>query len=112
MRQAGYLAAAGLFALEHNVDRLREDHAKAKVLERELRALPYVAAILPIETNIVIFTLAERLSTDAFLQQLQSQQVRASGMGQQTVRFVFHLDVSDAQLDSLLRALRNVRLPA
>ena len=111
MRQAGYLAAAGLFALEHNIQRLREDHAKAKMLESELRALPYVATVLPVETNIVIFTLSERLSTDAFLQQLQHQRVRASSMGQQTVRFVFHLDVSDAQLDSLLQALRNVRLP-
>jgi len=112
MRQAGYLAAAGLFALEHNVQRLREDHAKAKVLESELRALPYVVAVLPVETNIVIFTLAERLGTDAFLQQLQHQQVRASSIGAQTVRFVFHLDVSDAQLDSLLQALRRVRLPS
>jgi len=112
MRQAGYLAAAGLFALEHNVQRLREDHAKAKILESELRALPYVAAVLPVETNIVIFTLAERLSTDVFLQQLQHQRVRASSMGPQVVRFVFHLDVSDAQLDSLLQALRSVRLPA
>ena len=60
----------------------------------------------------MIFTLAERLSTDVFLQQLQHQRVRASSMGPQTVRFVFHLDVSDAQLDSLLQALRNVRPPA
>jgi threonine aldolase len=71
-----------------------------------------VAAVLPVETNIVIFTLSERLSTEVFLQQLQHQRVRASSMGPQVVRFVFHLDVSDAQLDSLLQALRTVRLPA
>jgi threonine aldolase len=112
MRQAGYLAAAGMFALENHVNRLREDHAKAKVLESELRTLPYVAAVLPVETNIVICRLADQLSTDAFLRQLQSQRVLASAMGQQTVRFVFHLDVSDAQLDSLRQALRSVRLPA
>jgi threonine aldolase len=112
MRQAGYLAAAGLFALEHNVERLGQDHAKAKVLETELRALPYVAEVLPVETNIVIFTLAEGIGTEAFLQQLQHQRVRASAMGPRTVRFVFHLDVSDAQLDELLEALRRVRLPA
>lgn len=112
MRQAGYLAAAGLFALEHNVERLGEDHAKARILETELRALPFVAEVLPVETNIVIFTLAEGIGADAFLQQLQHQRVRASGMGPRTVRFVFHLDVSDAQLDELLEALRRVRLPA
>ena len=112
MRQAGYLAAAGLFALEHNVERLGQDHAKAKVLETELRARSYVAEVLPVETNIVIFTLAEGIGAEAFLQQLQHQRVRASGMGPRTVRFVFHLDVSDAQLDELLEALRRVRLPA
>lgn len=112
MRQAGYLAAAGLFALEHNVERLGQDHAKARILETELRALPFVAEVLPVETNIVIFTLAEGIGADAFLQQLQHQRVRASGMGPRTVRFVIHLDVSDAQLDELLEALRRVRLPA
>jgi threonine aldolase len=112
MRQAGYLAAAGLFALEHHVERLKEDHAKARTLESELRSLPYVAAVLPVETNIVIFTLDERLKTDVFLQQLQHQQVRALSAGRQMIRFVFHLNVSDAQLDALLGALRSIRLPA
>ena len=111
MRQAGYLAAAGLFALEHHVERLLEDHRKAKVLETELLALPYVAEVLPVETNIIIFTL-KGIGTDGFLQQLQHQRVRASGVGSRSVRFVFHLDVSDAQLDELLHALRSVRLPA
>jgi threonine aldolase len=112
MRQAGYLAAAGLYALEHNVKRLRDDHRKAKVLEGQLRSLPYVSTVLPVETNIVIFTLDERLATDSFLQQLQHQQVRALSMGRQTIRFVFHLDVSDAQLEALLAALRGIRLAA
>jgi len=112
MRQAGYLAAAGLFALEHNLARLKEDHAKAKVLEGELCSLPYVTNVLPVETNIVIFTLDERLSTDSFLDQLRDQRVRAGTMGQQSIRFVFHLDVSDSQLEALLGALRGVRMPA
>ncbi|MGC2410842.1 MAG: GntG family PLP-dependent aldolase [Methyloceanibacter sp.] len=112
MRQAGYLAAAGLFALEHNVKRLREDHARARVLETELRSLAYVSTVLPVETNIVIFTLHEHLSTEVFLQKLQQQQVRALSMGRQTIRFVFHLNVSDAQLDALLEALRGISLPA
>jgi len=87
--QAGYLAAAGLFALEHNVKRLQEDHRKAKALEAELRSLPYVSSVLPVETNIVIFELHEPLSAELFLQQLQHQQVRALSMGRQTIRFVF-----------------------
>jgi len=110
MRQAGYLAAAGLYALEHNVGRLREDHAKAKALEAELRSLPYVAGVLSAETNIVIFTLEERLSTERFLTQLRRQQVRAGSMGPQTVRFVFHLDVSDSQMNLLLETLRGMSI--
>jgi threonine aldolase len=112
MRQAGYLAAAGLFALEHNVQRLREDHAKAKLLETELRSLTYVMNVLPVETNIVIFTLDERLSTEGFLHQLRHQHVRALSMGTQMIRFVFHRDVSDTQLDTLLQALRGIRVPS
>ena len=111
MRQAGYLAAAGLYALEHNLSRLQEDHAKAKILERELHTLAYVTNVLPVETNIVIFTLNERLSTDSFLQQLQHEQVRASSLGHQSIRFVFHLDVSDSQLEALIAALHSVRVP-
>jgi threonine aldolase len=109
MRQAGYLAAAGLYALEHNVQRLHEDHAKAKVLEAQLRTLPYVSAVLPVETNIVIFRLDDTVSTEGFLQRLNSQQIRALSMGKQTIRFVFHLDVTDEQLNALVDALRAFR---
>jgi threonine aldolase len=112
MRQAGYLAAAGRFALEHNVKRLQDDHRRAKALEAELHSLPYVASVLPVETNIVIFKLHEQLSAELFLQQLRHQQVRALSMDRQTIRFVFHLDVSDAQLEALLVALRGIRVPA
>jgi threonine aldolase len=111
MRQAGYLAAAGLYALEHNLSRLKEDHAKAKTLEGELNRLPYVANVLPVETNIVIFTIDDRLSTDSFLHQLRDQHVRGGTVGHQTIRFVFHLDVSDTQLDTLVAALRGIRIP-
>ncbi len=108
MRQAGYFAAAGIFALEHNVSRLREDHAKARLLEAELRALPYVSGVLPVETNIVIFTLSDGLSAEQFVQKLRTHGVRAGTMGHQTIRFVFHLDVSDDQMTALLQALRSL----
>jgi threonine aldolase len=108
MRQAGYIAAAGLFALEHNVGRLQQDHVRAKRLEAELRTLPFVESVLPVETNIVIFNLSPSLRPEVFLQRLEQQQVRALSMGQQTIRFVFHLNVDDAQLDALIAALRSI----
>ena len=106
MRQAGYLAAAGLYALDHHVQRLREDHARARILERELAALPYVAEVLPVSTNIVIFRLQDAISTEALLQKLHSQDIRALSIGRQMIRCVFHLQVSDAQLEVLVDTLR------
>jgi threonine aldolase len=106
MRQSGYLAAAGLFALEHHVKRLQDDHTRAKAVAAELRSLPYVASSLPAETNIVIFTLSESMTADAFLAKLRERHVRALSMGRQTIRFVFHLDISDTHVDGLINALR------
>jgi threonine aldolase len=110
MRQAGYFAAAGLFALENNVRRLHEDHARAKILEAELRTLPFVSGILPVETNIVIFTLNDDLSAQKFLDCLRAKGIRAGAMGHQTIRFVFHLEVSDDQTAVLLETLRSLRM--
>jgi len=112
MRQAGYLAAAGLYALDHHVQRLREDHEKARTIERELRALSYVADVLPVETNIVIFSLVDGLSPARFLEKLRSHGVRASSMGGQTIRFVLHLDVGNEQVGSIVETLRKADVAA
>jgi threonine aldolase len=107
MRQAGYLAAAGIYALDHHVERLREDHLRAKALANELGQASYVQSVLPVETNIVIFELGKDVAPDAFLSYLQQQGVRAMSMGAQLIRCVFHLDISDRQLDSVTRVVRN-----
>ena len=108
MRQSGYLAAAGLFALEHHVKRLRDDHARAKTVEAELRSLSYVTSVWPVETNIVMFTLTDSMPAGEFLDKLRERHVRALSMGPQTIRFVFHLDVNDTHLDALVSALRAI----
>jgi threonine aldolase len=108
MRQAGYLAAAGRYALQHHVERLTQDHTRAKLLETELQALPYVESVLPVETNIVIFNLNDSLTSEAFLQRLRERGVLASQMGRRTIRFVFHLDVGDTHLEMLRSALRKL----
>jgi threonine aldolase len=109
MRQAGYIAAAGAYALEHHVERLREDHAKAAAVAAELSRSSYVASVLPAETNIVIFTLADGVDTQRFLEHLKKDDVYALSVGKQLIRFVFHLDVSTAQTDALLESLRKFR---
>lgn len=105
MRQAGYLAAAGTYALDNHVARLREDHDKARELGDALRGLNYVRAALPVETNIVIFELDERYDSDQFLDHLHQQGVLAASIRERTIRFVFHLDITDAQFDRVLDAI-------
>jgi threonine aldolase len=108
-RQAGYLAAAGLFALENNVARLADDHRRAAQLAEALRPLPYVAEILEPETNLLIFRLDEsRLTVADFLGRLEAQGIRASGFGGSWVRFVTHLDVSDDMVARVVAAVADL----
>lgn len=108
MRQAGYLAAAGLYALENNVARLADDHRRAQQLSQALQNQPYVAEVLPVETNLVIFRLTEEMPPKFFLEQLEEQGIRASSFGPQMIRFVTHLDVDDAMLTRVEAALASV----
>jgi threonine aldolase len=109
MRQAGYLAAAGLYGLAHHVERLREDHAKATAVATVLASRSYVARVLPVETNIVIFELDAAVPTGVYLEQLKAAGVLATSMGGQTIRFVFHLDVDDARFDRLCAVVAALR---
>lgn len=105
-RQAGYLAAAGLYALDHHVARLADDHRAAARLAAALRPLPYVAEILEPETNLVLFRLDERqLAVADCLARLEAQGIKASGFGGSWVRFVTHLDVSEEMLAKVIAAL-------
>ncbi|RYU77800.1 threonine aldolase family protein [Hymenobacter persicinus] len=105
MRQAGYLAAAGLYALEHNVSRLADDHRRARQLAATLAAQPYVDFVMPADTNLVILRLRDEMPAEKFLAHLESQGIKASSFGPQMIRFVTHLDVDDAMVARLEAAL-------
>lgn len=107
-RQAGYLAAAGIYALENNVARLADDHRRATRLADVLQQQPYVAEVLTPETNLVIFRLHESQPAADFLATLEQQGIRASSFGPQWIRFVTHLDVDDAMLSRVEVALAAV----
>ncbi len=109
MRQAGFLAAAGIFALDHHVLRLKEDHRRAKRLESVLKALDYVSDVKPVQTNIVIFDLKAPLTADVFLSYLEEKGVLASAFGPSTIRFVTHLDVDDSMIDQVVDALQKYK---
>ena len=98
MRQAGFLAAAGIYALDHQVERLKEDHRRARVLGQFLVQAPHVAEVLPVATNIVIARL-EGKSPEMYLQELSSKGIKGVKFGKDLVRFVTHLDFGDAHLE-------------
>ena len=94
MRQAGILAAAGIYALENNITRLAEDHENAQNIEAVLRNTSYVKTILPVETNIVIFELTQGIEANVFVQKLKENEILCTGFGGQSIRMVTHLDFS------------------
>lgn len=106
MRQAGYLAAACIYALDHQVERLREDNERARRIGEVLQGLSYVESVRPVQSNILIFDLKEGLTAAAFLAQLKAKGINAAAFGPQTVRFVTHLDFTEAMMDEVLLILR------
>lgn len=108
MRQAGYLAAACIFALDNHVERLKTDNDRAKKLGEILKQLPYVESVAPVKTNIVIFDLKEPLNAADFVALLKEYQIMASAFGPKSVRFVTHLDVSEEMIEKTIDVLKSI----
>ncbi len=108
MRQAGFLAAAGLYALKNNVERLTIDHQHALQIDAILAKCSWVKNTYPVQTNIIVVELVERDKRDLVLQQLKKNHVLASAFGPGKVRFVFHLDVSAEQVAELATILPKI----
>ena len=106
MRQSGYLAAAGIYALDHNIKRLKEDHLRAKNIYKALTSLTYINEILPVDTNIIVFSLIDEKPIEHFLNYLTNNNIKAVAFGKQTVRMVTHLDFTDEMLDKLVLVLK------
>jgi threonine aldolase len=102
MRQAGILAAGGIYALEHNIGRLKEDHENAKRLARKLQQIAAVSINLQhVDTNIVIFdVINHRLSPAALVAALKQEGVLINAIGGTSFRAVTHLDISSKQIDA------------
>lgn len=98
MRQAGYLAAACIYAIDNHVDRLRDDHHKAKQLESVLQSLSYVDRVIPVQTNLVFFSFKPEMPANKFLQNLCDNEIYALALAPQEVRFVTHLDITDEMM--------------
>jgi threonine aldolase len=108
MRQAGYLAAAGIFALENNIKRLREDHIHAKRLAEILLKKDFTGEILPVETNIVIFEVKGRFTAKDLAAVLQQYGILSIAIAPSQVRFVTHLDISAAMVEETIQVIEQL----
>jgi threonine aldolase len=108
MRQAGYLAAAGIYALDNNINRLVQDHHRAKALGEALGNSPLIKSVEPIETNIVIFYLNGKVDENQFIKKLAAKNILLIGMGEGKLRMVTHLDFTDAMLKKVIEELHRL----
>jgi threonine aldolase len=106
MRQAGFLAAAGIYALDHHRERLKEDHKKAKEIEAILSEKDFISSVSPVDTNIIIFELKESvLDAQAFMDKMNENNIRLISMGSGKLRLVTHLNYTDEMHSRLLSIL-------
>ena len=108
MRQAGVLAAAGIYALDHHIERLAQDHAHAKQIEAALLSHPLVESVMPVETNIVIFQLKPVVTAAEMVEKLKQKGILCFATGKQTIRFVVHLDVSAEMVERTVGILKAI----
>ena len=108
MRQVGYLAAAGLYALDNNLDALKTDHIRAKEISSVLEKALYISKVEPVETNIIIFTLNNKYSNETFLNILKGKNIHISDMGENKLRIVTHLDYNSSMHEVFLKTLNTL----
>jgi threonine aldolase len=108
-RQAGYMAVAGLYALENQIERLEIDHANALKIAKSLGNCPLVQDVQPVETNIVLFNTVKSVSAKEFLALAGQQGIKGIEFSENSVRFVTHLDVSDAMINAFSERISQLK---
>ncbi|HLW31791.1 MAG TPA: GntG family PLP-dependent aldolase [Aequorivita sp.] len=110
MRQIGFMAAAGIYALENHIERLSEDHKRAIEIAETLSKQSYINKVEPTETNIVIFYLSEGVDETNFMKALLQKNIKISNMGQGKLRIVTHLDYTENMHQAFLGILKNLEI--
>lgn len=111
-RQAGFLAAAGIYALDHNIQRLKIDHSRARQIGHILASQPQIAEVFPVETNIVIGRLVDGITNTNYLAQLKEQGILGVAFGPQLIRFVTHLDLTDDDVSLFEQSISKLAVTA
>jgi threonine aldolase len=105
MRQAGFLAAAGIYALQNNIERLKEDHTRAKQIGCALQKKSFVKMVLPVETNIIIMEVDNSTTAPAFVAKMKENDIIPYAITPNRVRFVVHLDISDRMIEKTIETI-------
>jgi threonine aldolase len=108
MRQAGFLAAAGMYALNNHIGRLKEDHIRAGELGTALNSASWVKSVMPVDTNIIIFTVMDHITPEIVLAKLADHEIKAIKFGTQEIRLVTHLDFDDNMLEKTVDVIRKL----
>jgi len=108
MRQGGFMAAAGIYALEHHIERLKEDHANAKEIATAISSRSFVKMMLPVETNIIIFELDESLTAPQLVARLKEQDILGYAISPNRVRLVTHLDITPAMTEKTIQVFNQL----
>ena len=107
MRQAGFLAAAGIYALQNNIERLKEDHEHAKQIADAIAKKNFVKLVLPVETNIIIFELKDGMTAPELVAKLKEQNILGYAISPNRVRLVVHLDITKEMVAKTIEIIIN-----
>jgi len=108
MRQAGFLAAAGIYALQNNIERLKQDHEHAKQITAAITKKDFVQLVLPVETNIIIFELKDGMTAPALVNKLKEKEILCYAIAPNRVRFVLHLDITKEMVGKTIEILSSL----
>jgi threonine aldolase len=108
MRQAGYLAAAGIYALQNNVERLCEDHSHAREIGKAISEKDFVKFVLPVETNIIIFELNDSMPATSFVAKLKEKNILGYAIASNRVRLVVHLDITPEMVSQTIETINQL----
>lgn len=109
MRQAGFIAAAGLYALQNNIERLKQDHKNAKTIESKLLEMDWVASVKPVETNIVVCILKDPSRVQEFVAEFENKGILIMPFGKGMLRMVTHIDISEKDTDVLCKVISSLK---
>ena len=108
MRQAGYLAAAGVYALQHNVDRLHQDHLHAKNIAEALLKKPFTGKMMPVETNIIIFEVLPPYTAPELAAAFKQHDIQVMAISPTQIRMVLHLDVTASMVTATIDVIQTL----